>query len=347
MAAQRLKVGVVQAAGQFLDREASIRRACGFIEEAGLQGIAILGFPEGFVPAHPVWYHYFPASSRESFDFAARLFDNSVEVAGPDLDPVREAAARAGVNVVLGVCERRPRTTGTLFNTQVFIDSTGRLLGKHQKLTPTLGERLVHAGGWGDGLRVFETPVARVGGLICGENSNQLASFALAAQGAQIHVASWPNHFAQGEHRPAELVSVISRGLAYSMGAFVLSACGVISESMQHELAYTERDKAFLADLRHGGGSVIVGPDSSVLAGPMEGTEEGILSAEIDLEQTVRAKHIHDYAGHYNRSDVFTLRINRRVGQFVDDSHGVGPFEVLQERDDAELSAELQPAVGP
>jgi aliphatic nitrilase len=116
---------------------------------------------------------------------------------------------------------------------------------------------------------------------------------------------------------------------------------------MQHELAYTERDKAFLADLRHGGGSVIVGPDSSVLAGPMEGTEEGILSAEIDLEQTVRAKHIHDYAGHYNRSDVFTLRINRRVGQFVDDSHGVGPFEVLQERDDAELSAELQPAVGP
>jgi nitrilase len=347
MPAQTVKVGVVQAAGEFLDREGSVRRACEFIEEAGRQGITILGFPEGFIPAHPVWYHYFPASSRESFDFAARLFNNSVEVPGPEIDQICEAASRAGVNVVLGVCERRPRTAGTLYNTQLFIDSTGRLLGKHQKLTPTLGERLVHTGGWGEGLRVVETPVARLSGLICGENSNPLAAFALAAQGAQIHVASWPNHFAQGEHRPAELVSVISRGLAYSMGAFVLSACGVISQAMQRELAYAERDAAFLADLRHGGGSIIVAPDSSVLAGPMDGTEEGILSAEIDLQHCIRAKHIHDYAGHYNRPDVFTLRVSRSVGQLIEDRPGSVQFDGPRAGEEGDLMADLLPAVNP
>ncbi len=341
-----VNVGVVQAASEFLDRDASVRRACEFIAEAGRQEIALLGFPEGFVPAHPLWYHHHPASSQLSFEFARRLFNNSVEIPGPETDLLCEAAARAGVNVVLGVCERRPGTSGTLFNTQLFIDSTGRILGKHQKLTPTLGERLVHTGGSGDGLRVIQTPVARVSGLICGENANPLAVFALAAESTQIHVASWPNHFAQGEHRPAELVSVISRGLAYSTGAFVLSACGTISETMERELARTEADAAFLRDRRHGGGSVIVGPDSTILAGPMEGTEEGILSAEIDLQQCVVAKHIHDYAGHYNRADIFTLRINRAAGRLLDRGGEGDPQTHAPELTAGVLEAEGQPARG-
>lgn len=341
-----VKVGVVQAASEFLDRDGSVRRACEFIEEAGRQGIALLGFPEGFVPAHPLWYHYYPASSQQSFQFARRLFNNSVEIPGPETDLVCEAAAHAGVNVVLGVCERRPGTSGTLHNTQLFIDSTGHILGKHQKLTPTLGERLVHTGGFGDGLRVIQTPVARVSGLICGENANPLAAFAVAAESAQIHVASWPNHFAQGEHRPAELVSVISRGLAYATGAFVLSACGTISDAMERELANTEMDAAFLRDRRHGGGSVIVGPDSTVLAGPMEGTAEGILSSEIDLQQCVVAKHIHDYAGHYNRPDVFTLRINRTVGRLLEDGDEVGALTDAPGPADAAPEAEVRSARG-
>jgi len=313
-----VRVGVVQAAPAFLRRAESVEKACDFIAEAGRAGVKLLGFPEGFIPAHPLWYHFFPASSRRSMSFAQRLFDNSVEVPGPETERLCDAAADAGVNVVIGICERRPDTAGTLFNTQLFINDRGRILGKHQKITPTLGERLVHAGGFGDGLEVHAMSVGRVSGLICGENSNPLAAFALAAHGTQIHVASWPNHFAQGEHRPLELVSTVSRGLAYSMGAFVLNACGTISDEMAEELRFVDSDAVFLADRAKGGGSIIVGPDSTVLAGPMEGTEEGILSADIDLAQCVSAKHIHDYAGHYNRPDIFTLVVNRSTRSLVE-----------------------------
>jgi len=317
--ARMVRVGVVQAAQAFLQRSASVDRACDYIADAGRSGIQLLAFPEGFVPAHPLWYHFLPASSPQSVELASRLFENAVEVPGPDVGRMCDAAAKAGVNVVIGVCERLPDTSGTLYNTQLFIDDRGRLLGRHRKITPTLGERLVHTGGAGDGLSVHQTSAGRVSGLICGENSNPLAACALAAEGTQIHVASWPNHFAQGEHRPLDLVQMVSRGVAYSMGAFVLNACGTISPEIAQELSTDNpAAAAFLADRSKGGGSVIVGPDSTIVAGPMDGSEEGILSADIDLRQCVKAKHIHDYIGHYNRPDIFRLTVNRSANNLVE-----------------------------
>jgi aliphatic nitrilase len=206
-----------------------------------------------------------------------------------------------------------------LYNSQLFIDDRGNLVGRHRKITPTLGERLVHAGGGGDGLAVHQTSAGRVSGLICGENSNPLAACVLAADGTQIHVASWPNHFAQGEHRPFDLVQMVSRGVAYSMGAFVLNACGTISPEIADELSLENpAAAAFLADRSKGGGSVIVAPDSTIVAGPMDGSDEGILSADIDLRQCVKAKHIHDYVGHYNRPDIFRLTVNRSTTNLVE-----------------------------
>lgn len=309
----KVRVAVVQAASVFLEREASTEKAVAFIEEAGKQKIDLLAFPEGFIPAHPVWYHFHPATGRKSLEFAAELFKNAVEVPGPTTEVLCAAAAEAKVNVVIGICEKRPRTTGTMFNTQLFIDRTGRIAGKHQKLMPTVGERLVHAGGFGDTLGVIEMDVGRVSGLICGENSNPLAIFALAAQGTQIHVASWPQHFSKNEHRMADAFTFATRSLAYKCSCFVLNACGTISDRMREVLPYVDEDREFLADPERGGGSCIIGADAMILAGPMSGKEEGILAADIDLEDCVRAKLVHDYAGHYNRPDVFTLTVNTAV----------------------------------
>jgi aliphatic nitrilase len=197
-----------------------------------------------------------------------------------------------------------------MYNTQLFISRKGQILGKHQKLMPTVGERLVHAGGFGDTLKAYEMDIGRVSGLICGENSNPLAIFALAAQGTQIHVASWPNHFSKNEHRMVDVVTFSARSLSYKASCFVLNACGTISDKMREVLPYIEEDRSFFADPEKGGGSSIIGANSMILAGPMSGAEEGLLVTDIDLEDCVRAKLVHDYSGHYNRPDVFTLSVN-------------------------------------
>ncbi|HSR33123.1 MAG TPA: carbon-nitrogen hydrolase family protein [Anaerolineae bacterium] len=319
----KVRAAVVQAAPAFLDREASAEKAVRFIEEAGEQGVDLLAFPEGFIPAHPVWYHFHPATGKESLQMATELFKNSVEVPGPTLDALCAAARRAKVNVVIGVCEKRPATTGTMYNTQLFISREGQLLGKHQKLMPTVGERLVHTGGHGDTLQVFQTDAGRVSGLICGENSNPLAIFALAAQGTQIHVASWPNHFSRNEHCMVDAITFATRSLSYKCSCFVLNACATISDAMRERLPYTEEDRAFLSNPENGGGSSIIGADSMILAGPMRGAEEGLLVADLDLEDCVRAKLVHDYSGHYNRPDVFTLIVNRSVPVYVETRQGI------------------------
>ena len=334
------RVAVVQAAPVFLDREGSTEKAIGFIEEAGRRGVDLLAFPEGFIPTHPVWYHFHPATGKQSLAFAAQLFDNSVEIPSPTTDALCAAARRAGVNVVMGLCEKRPRTTGTMYNTQLFIDRRGRIVGTHRKLMPTVGERLVHAGGYGDGLRVFDLDIGRVSGLICGENSNPLAIFALAAQGTQIHVASWPNHFSKNEHRMADAIEFATRSLSYKASCFVLNACGTISDEMAQLLPYADEDRAFQANRDNGGGSSIIVANSMVLAGPMSGTEEGLLVADIDLADCVYAKLVHDYSGHDNRPDVFTLTVNVAVPTIYETRGTTPPAASAQLSSEPETDAE-------
>ena len=190
-----VKVAAVQAASVFLDREGSTEKACRLIREAGANGARVIGFPEGFIPAHPVWYHHHSATGTLSNRLATDLFKNSVEIPGPEVDALCLAARDADAYVVVGVCEKTPNTTGTMFNSQVYIAPDGRLIGKHQKIMPTVGERLVHMGGFGDTFGAFQTEFGPMSSLICGENSNPLAVFALTAEGTRIHVMSWPNHF--------------------------------------------------------------------------------------------------------------------------------------------------------
>ena len=192
---ETIKVAAVQAASVFLDRDGSIDKACSLIREAGSNGARVIGFPEGFIPAHPVWYHHHAATGAIANRLSVELFKNAVEIPGAETDALCAAARAANAYVVMGVCEKLPSTLGTMFNTQVFIGPDGAIIGKHQKIMPTVGERLVHTGGHGDTFGAFQTAFGPMSGLICGENSNPLAVFALTAEGTRIHVMSWPNHF--------------------------------------------------------------------------------------------------------------------------------------------------------
>src|SRR5215469_10424651 len=335
-----VRVAAVQAASVFLDREGSTAKACRLIREAAAQGARVIAFPEGFIPAHPVWYHHHAATGALSNRLAVELFKNSVEVPGAETAALAAAAGDAGAYVVVGVCEKMPNTTGTMFNTQLYFGPDGTLLGKHQKIMPTVGERLVHMGGFGNTFGAFQTELGPMSSLICGENSNPLAVFALTAEGTRIHVMSWPNHFPVSGDPLRNRVAIDSQAFAQMSKAFVISACGTVDERMIEMLEPSPEAEKFLRNPDCCGGSVIVAPNSRILAGPM-GAEEGILYAECDLELGILMKLRHDFAGHYNRPDIFQLHINRAAPQLYR-VHNAGS-EALSDRSDVDALAPPAP----
>ena len=305
-----VKVAAVQAASVFLDREGSTEKACRLVREAGKAGARVIAFPEGFIPAHPVWYHHHAASGAIANKLAVELFKNSVEIPGPATSALCEAARDANAYVVIGVCEKMPDTIGTMFNSQLYIGPDGTLIRKHQKIMPTVGERLVHMGGYGDTFGAFPSEFGPMSGLICGENSNPLAVFALIAEGTRIHVMSWPNLFPTS----GDPLRIDTQAFAQMSKAFVISACGTVDERMIEMLQAGPEGEKFLRDPNCCGGSMIVDPLSRIIAGPM-GAEEGILYADCNLELGIQMKLRHDFAGHYNRPDIFQLHINRAAPQ--------------------------------
>lgn len=317
----KVKVAAVQAASVFLDREGSTEKACRVIREAGKNGARVIGFPEGFIPAHPVWYHHHAASGVIANRLAVELFKNSVEIPGPEIHALCDAARAANAYVVIGVCEKLPQTIGTMFNTQVYIGPDGTLIRKHQKIMPTVGERLVHMGGYGDTFGAFNSEFGPMSGLICGENSNPLAIFALIAEGTRIHVMSWPNHFPTSGDPLRNRVAIDSQAFAQMSKAFVISACGTVDERMIEMLQAGPDGEKFLHNPNCCGGSLIVDPMSRIIAGPM-GAEEGILYAECNLDLGIQMKLRHDFAGHYNRPDIFHLQVNRVAPQLYS-VHGI------------------------
>jgi nitrilase len=238
-----------------------------------------------------------------------------------------------------------PNTLGTLFNTQLYIGPDGALIRKHQKIMPTVGERLVHTGGHGDTFGAFASEFGPVSGLICGENSNPLAIFALIAEGTRIHVMSWPNHFPTSGDPLRNRVAIDSQAFAQMSKAFVISACGTVDERMIEMLDAGPDGEKFLRNADCCGGSLIVDPMSRIIAGPM-GAEEGILYADCNLELGIQMKLRHDFAGHYNRPDIFQLHVNRAAPQLYHVHNRQTDQQLFHEPEDR-LSAPLARLAAP
>jgi nitrilase len=315
---KKLRLAAVQAAPVFLDREASVEKACRLIQEAGANGADIIGFPEGFIPTHPGWFNYINGVGEQALRFSRELFKNAVEIPSPATDALCQACREANIIAVVGVNEKRPRTTSTMWNTQLFIDRTGEILGKHQKLVPTNGERLVHTGGNGGTLKAVQTHFGAISGLICGENSNPLAQFAVALEYPVVHVASWPAHFSPTSDMEDSSI-LTARALAYQLKTFVISSCAVVTDELIDLYDPNPKDREQLEKLKNTGGTCVVGPRGKIIAGPM-GPGEGILYCDVDTQDVIIPKLIHDFAGHYNRPDIFSVAImaeERRIARSV------------------------------
>jgi nitrilase len=296
-------VACVQAEPVILDRDATIEKLGGLAAEAVGKGAKLLVFPEAFVPAYPssVWARalagWAEPGAKEAFALLAR---ESLEIPGEAADRLGEIARENDVWLVTGVTERDPERPGTLYNTLLYHAPDGSLALKHRKLVPTNHERLVWGQGDGEGLRAIETGIGRLGGLICWENYMPLARFALYESGVEIYVASTAD---DGDNWQPTLVHI-----AREARAFVISPSH-FQRASSYPADFPLAKLLEGIDLVGRGGSAILSPDGSYLAGPLYG-EEGILYAELDPVRLDEERQRFDPAGHYHRPDVLGLRVS-------------------------------------
>ncbi|MEF7613810.1 carbon-nitrogen hydrolase family protein [Aquincola sp. MAHUQ-54] len=324
----RFKAAAVQAAPIFLDTDATVDKVCALIAEAAANGARLVAFPEVFVSGYPYWSWIMnPVEGSPWFE---KLVRSAIEIPGPEIAKICQAAARHQVYVVVGANERSRTGVGTVYNTLITIADDGRILGRHRKLVPTWAEKLTWAPGDGSALRVHATGIGPLGSLACGENTNTLARFALLAQGELVHVASYiALPVAPADYDMAEAIKVRAAAHCFEGKLFTVVACSTISEEIIRAMAATHPQARTLLERPNSAFSAILGPDGRVVGQPLI-DEEGIVYADIDLARCIQPRQMHDITGHYNRFDVFDLRVNRRPQQsarFDDGPEGSGIAE--------------------
>lgn len=298
-------IAAVQASPVFLDREKTVAKACRLIGAAAKQGARLIVFPEAFVPTYPDWVWALPPGEMGlASALYAELVANSVDIPGDATAKLSAAARKAKAIVAIGVNERNVEASGaSLYNTLLYIDAEGQIMGKHRKLVPTGAERLVWAQGDGSTLEAFDTPLGKLGGLICWENYMPLARYAMYAWGTQIYLApTWD----RGTTWLATLQHIAREGRTYVAGCCM----ALRKDDIPDRFEFKQRFYKDAGEWINVGGSAIVDPEGNIIAGPSRAKEE-ILYAEVDPAMTAGSRALFDVAGHYGRPDVFELIVHR------------------------------------
>ena len=309
--AQKVKVAAVQAMPVIpMNKKATVEKACSIIEEAGQKGAELVVFSEGFIPMFPNWSMDMKNESEWS-DLLTEMIMNSIEIPGEETQVLGEAAKKAGVYVCMGCNEVVDLYPGVLYNTLAFIGPDGNVLSRHRKLTPSHRERVIHArGGVEDLMHVFETRIGRIGGLICYEHLQPLFKYVMMTQGEQIHCACWPGWpgFPPPGRSNYPVIDTASRAYALESACFVVLSSQWLPEKQR--LKYDKEGYAGMKNAHWGfiGGTGIINPLGQYIAGPlMEG--EGILYAELELNDIVKRKCYIDTVGKDSRWDVVRIAL--------------------------------------
>jgi nitrilase len=290
-----VRVAAVQATPVILDAEATVAKAIDLLGEAADGGASLVVFPECFVSLYPsgAWAAAAATWAKGADVLWQRMWDSSLDVRGPLVDRLVKACADRGVHLAIGVNEREDERPGTLYNTLLLLGPEG-LLHRHRKLMPTMHERVFHGVGAGDDLDVTALPgIGRVGGLICWENRMPLARWRVYQGGPQIWVAP------TADDSDSWIASM--RHIAIEAGAFVVSVPQHIPRAAFPSDFPLEIPERF--DVLGRGGACVVSPTGEVIGGPLYDCE-GLVFADCDLREALRAKRFFDVAGHYGRADV-------------------------------------------
>jgi nitrilase len=292
---EAVKVACVQAEPVLFDRAATIEKIDALAAGIAAEDARLALFPEAFIPAYPSsrWARHLAGWDSDARPVYARLARESLTIPGPDADRLGEIARTHGLWLAVGANEIE---RGTIYNALLIYSPDGALALHHRKLMPTNHERLVWGLGDGKGLETVATDFGAVGGLICWENLMPLARFALYDDGLEIYLAPTADD-SEDWHDSI-------RHIAREARSYVLSSCVFQrASSFPDDIPLAEG-----GELVGRGGSAIVAPDGTYLAGPLW-DEEGVLYAELDPERLYAARQRFDPAGHYHRPDIFELRM--------------------------------------
>ena len=305
-----VSVAIIQARAPYYDLSKCLDKAGSLINEAARKGAKLITLGETWFPGYPAWLDYAPSvafwNHGPTKQVYARLYENSLALASPELLQLRDLAKALEVVLVLGINERvnTGRGNRSLYNSIITINADGEIANHHRKLRPTFTEQMVWAQGDGAGLRAAETTIGRVGGLICWEHWMPHARQALHLSNETIHIALWP--------AVKELQLVASRHYAFEGRAFVLAAGSIMpAADMPKELELSHELRAQPDKLLLDGGSAVIGPDGEYVINPVYG-EETILYTELDTRRIVEEQMALDVTGGYARDDIFTFEVNRR-----------------------------------
>ena len=306
----KVKVAAAQVVPVFMDKEATIDKACRTIEKAGRAVVKLIVFSETFIPGYPYWRGLQPISKWS--DLMVEYQKNALEIPSGDTEVLGDAARDADVISVLGCTEISDRRgSETLYNTILFIGNDGEILGRHRKLMPTHGERMVWGMGDINDIKVFDTDIGTIGGIVCYEHHMTLLKAAMAILGEEIHCAVWPGWWVMKRH-PGDKkryrqnmdsphlcdIEYAIKEYAFETQTFIISVSQYIPDDALPEDCADFNIAA--------GGSCIVNPAGVYLQEPVF-DRETILYAELDVDDRRHTKAYFDALGHYARWDVLRL----------------------------------------
>ena len=377
----KVRIAACHTSPVFLNASQTTEKCIDLIHAASTGGANLVVFPETFIPAFPIWSSI--QAPMHNHTFFQRMVEESISATGPEIGAIRSATRHCKIMVSLGFSEKVDYSSATLFNSNLIIDEGGEVLVHHRKLMPTFFEKLTWSPGDGYGLRVAETKYGKVGMLICGENTNALARYALMAQGEQIHLSTWPavwptrplkeeglsssasvkpngveKDLATNDHQVKDTPSKFStpqtnqkhqtaksydnvaanrtRAAAHCFEAkcFGVLCSAYLSPSCISTLADLTQNPDTTRSLLNASSraaTMFLDPTGALLPGytidpeTNEKTtreflqhEEGILYADMDLDECIEGKQYHDVVGGYQRLDVFDLKVDRRRRMPVD-----------------------------
>ena len=310
-----IRVCAAHVAPVFLDAKATANKVCSLIDEAAATGADLIAFPESMLPGFPVWVAL--QAPINNHDLFKKMVSQSVLVNGPEINDIREAARRNGIFVSLGFSEASPASVGCIWNSNLLINDQGEIISHHRKLVPTFYEKLVWANGDGAGLQVADTKIGKIGMLICGENTNPLAKYALIAQGEQLHVSSyppiWPTRRSSeaGAYNLENAIRIRAGAHSFEGKVFNVVASACVDKGLEAFVQSLGKDAMEVLEETPKAVSMILGPTGDVISDTMC-QDEGLLYQDIDLADCVEPKQFHDVSGYYNRYDVFDLSLDMR-----------------------------------
>jgi len=288
-----------------MQKQKTIQAAVATVEDAVNNGAEMVVFSEAFIPGYPTWvWRLRPGGDWNlSEELHEKLLNNAVVMTSDDLEPLYETAKKHSVTIVCGIEERDSNLSqSTIYNSVIVIGADGTLLNKHRKLMPTNPERMVWGFGDASGLKVVDTPVGRVGTLICWENYMPLARYALYSQGVEVYIAPT---YDSGDAWIGTLQHIAREGCCWVIG------CGNLMKGSDFPQDLPGKESLYPDDNEwvNPGDSIVIAPGGEIVAGPMR-QEAGILYCEINREKVAISKRALDVAGHYARPDIFKLHVN-------------------------------------